>query len=527
MSAGVPRSGAPIILGVDVGGTNTDAVLMQGREVIASVKRATTFDVGEGMFAAVEAVLQAAGLPPQSIASTMIGTTQFINAFVQRRGLARVAAVRVSAPMGDGVPPFAAWPQDLIDVVGEQGYFVQGGAFFDGRIYAQLDPTELERVAEDIRRKGIRSIAVSACFAPVRPEIERDAAQMIRAAYPDADITLSSEVGGLGLVDRENAAIMNASLRPMARDVIAALVGSLQRAGASSPVHFSQNDGTLVSAEYASRFPVVTCSAGPTNSLRGAAYLTGLEDALVLDIGGTTTDLGFLVRGFPRTSLLPRNIGGVRTNFHMPDILSIAVGGGTLVRETPAGLTLGPGSVGFELPKRALVFGGSELTATDIAVSAGQAHIGDPLKVRDLRPTLVDGALDLIHSRIEDAIDQMKTNNKPVPLILVGGGGILLGRPLRGTLETHRPKFAEVANAVGAAIAMTSGKVDRLFDYSCGRDAALTQAKNEAIKAAEDAGADPATIKVVEVQELPMAHMRTNLVRVRVRAVGELTGIGS
>jgi hypothetical protein len=140
---------------------------------------------------------------------------------------------------------------------------------------------------------------------------------------------------------------------------------------------------------------------------------------------------------------------------------------------------------------------------------------------------LVDQALDLIHGRIEDAIDQMKTNSKPVPVILVGGGNILLNRPLRGTLEVHRPRFAEVANAVGAAIAMASGRVDRLYDYTAGREAALTQAKNEACEAARAAGADPRTIDVVEVSELPLTHMRTNLVQVRVRAVGELASIGS
>ena len=519
--------GARFILGVDVGGTNTDAVLMLGREVIASAKRATTFDVGDGLFAAVEAVMQAGSLRPQSIGSVMIGTTQFINAFVQRRGLAQVAAVRVSAPMGDGVPPFAAWPRDLIAVIGEHGYFVHGGAFYDGRAYAPLDRGELMKVAEDIRAKGIRAVAVSSCFAPVRPDIERDAAEIIRQVYPDADITLSAEVGGLGLVDRENAAIMNATLREMARSAVASLTESLRRTGISTPVYFSQNDGTLVSADFASRFPVVTCSAGPTNSLRGASFLTGVDDAIVIDIGGTTTDVGFLVRGFPRESLLPRVIGGVRTNFHMPDLLSIALGGGTLIRETQAGLTLGPDSVGYQLPERALVFGGTDLTATDIAVHVGQAQIGDPSKVRFLRSSLVNEVLNMIHSRIEDAIDQVKTNSKPMPVILVGGGSILLGRPLRGTLKVHHPRFAEVANAVGAAIAMASGRVDRLYDYSNGREAALGQAKEEACQAARQAGADPRTITIVEVSELPMTHMRTNLVQVRVRAVGELASIGS
>lgn len=515
------------VLGIDVGGTNTDAVLMVGREVLASAKRATTGQVGEGLVAVVEALLRDAEVAPQAIGSVMIGTTQFINAFVQRRGLARVAAVRVSAPKGDGVPPFAAWPRDLLAQTGEAGYFAQGGAFFDGRDYAPLDPKELERIALDIRSKGIRAVAVSSCFAPARPDIEREAARILTKAYPEADITLSSEVGGLGIVDRENAAIMNGTLRELAARVVAGLSQGLRRVGISSPVFFSQNDGTLISAEFASRFPVFTCSAGPTNSLRGAAFLTGLEDALVMDIGGTTTDLGFLVHGFPRESALPRDIGGVLTNSHMPDILSIALGGGTLVRESETGLTLGPDSVGYQLTERALVFGGTELTATDIAVRAGQARIGDPSRVSALSGALVGRAVSLMHERIEDAIDRMKTNSKPVPVILVGGGHILLSRPLRGTLEVHRPRFAEVANAVGAAIAMVSGRVDRLYDYSEGRESALQRAKDEASQAARAAGADPETIAIVELSELPMTHIRTNLVQVRVRAVGELAALRS
>ena len=176
---------------------------------------------------------------------------------------------------------------------------------------------------------------------------------------------------------------------------------------------------------------------------------------------------------------------------------------------------------------RALVFGGTEITATDIAVRAGQARIGDPSRVSTLSGALVERAVSLMHERIEDAIDRMKTNSKPVPVILVGGGHILLSRPLRGTLEVHRPRFAEVANAVGAAIAMVSGRVDRLYDYSEGRESALQRAKDEASQAARAAGADPESIAIVELSELPMTHIRTNLVQVRVRAVGELASLRS
>lgn len=510
------------VLGLDVGGTNTDAVIMVGDEIIASAKRATTEDVGDGLIAAARAVLDAAGLAPGTLVSAMIGTTQFINAFVQRRQLTPVAAVRVCLPKSDGIPPMVGWPEDLVGAVGRHTYLVGGGSFYDGKEYAPLDMAGLEQAARDIRAKGIRAIAVCSNFAPVRPDIERAAAQVIRSVHPEADITLSSEVGGIGLVDRENAALINASLRELSGRVVRSLQDALGRIGVTAPIYLSQNDGTLVSTEYATRFPIVTCSAGPTNSIRGAAFLTGLKDAIVLDIGGTTTDLGFLVKGFPRETATPHLIGGVRTNFRMPDVLSIALGGGTLVRGFPGPITLGPDSVGYELTRRALVFGGAELTTTDIAVRAGQADIGEPSRVASLDAALVQAVLDRIHARIEDAIDQMKTSSRPVPVILVGGGAILLGRALRGTSQVHRPRHSEVANAVGAAISMVSGNVDRLFDFAEGRDVALERARHEARSAAIAAGAQPDTVEIVELTELPMTHMRSTAVQVKVRAVGRL-----
>jgi N-methylhydantoinase A/oxoprolinase/acetone carboxylase beta subunit len=519
-------NGSGFTLGVDVGGTNTDAVIMQGERIIAAAKRSTTADVGNGLIAVVQAVLEAAEMPPAGLTTVMIGTTQFINAFVQRRDLTTVAAVRVALPKTDGIPPMVGWPQDLVDVVGRHGYLVGGGSFYDGREYAPLDGAALEQAGRDIRSKGIRSVAITAGFAPVRPDIEQRAAAAIRSVHPEADITLSSEVGGLGLIDRENAALINASLRTLSGKVVTSLKDALKRVGVHAPLYFSQNDGTLVSTEYATRFPIVTCSAGPTNSIRGAAFLTGIQDAIVMDIGGTTTDLGFLVRGFPRETATAHLIGGVRTNFRMPDVLSIALGGGTRVRGSAQDVRLGPDSVGFELATRALIFGGKELTTTDVAVRAGQASIGDPRRVDALAGDLVGAVLDRIHTQIEDAIDRMKTSSRPVPVILVGGGNILLSRALRGTSQVHRPEHADVANAVGAAISMVSGRVDRMFDFAIGRERALDQAKQEARAAALAAGAEEDSIEIVELTELPMTHMRTSAVQVKVRAVGKLAGVG-
>ncbi len=272
-------STAAPVLGVDVGGTNTDAVIMLGDNVIAAAKRSTTADVGEGLIEAVRAVLEAARMSPASLSTVMIGTTQFINAFVQRRDLTEVAAVRIALPKTDGIPPMVGWPDDLIEVVGNHSYLVAAGHSMTGGSTNRWIRPPWSTQAGDIRAKNIRSIALTAGFAPVRPDIEQKAAEIIQSVHPEADITLSSDVGGIGLVDRENAALINASLRQLSRKVVTSLRDALGRLGIKAPIYLSQNDGTLVSTTYATRFPIVTCSAGPTNSIRGAAFLTGLQDA--------------------------------------------------------------------------------------------------------------------------------------------------------------------------------------------------------------------------------------------------------
>ena len=142
-----------------------------------------------------------------------------------------------------------------------------------------------------------------------------------------------------------------------------------------APFYISQNDGTLMNADFAADYPVLTFASGPTNSMRGAAFLSQLKDAIVVDVGGTTTDIGVLQHGFPRVAGLAVDIGGVRTNFRMPDTYSIGLGGGTIIQSDP--LKVGPQSVGYRLTEEALVFGGNTLTTTDVIVAAGHEAIGD------------------------------------------------------------------------------------------------------------------------------------------------------
>jgi N-methylhydantoinase A/oxoprolinase/acetone carboxylase beta subunit len=253
--------------------------------------------------------------------------------------------------------------------------------------------------------------------------------------------------------------------------------------------------------------------------MRGAAVLSGLRDCAVVDIGGTTADVGVLAHGFPREAAVAVDIGGVRTNFRMPDVLPLGIGGGSLVD----GAEVGPRSVGYELSQRALVFGGDTLTATDLAVAAGRADIGDASLVSGLDRAQVERALARIEERIAEVVDRMKTSREAIPVVVVGGGSVLLGDSLPGASELIKPQHFAVANAIGAAIGQVGGEVDRIFSLDeLGRDEALEQAKREATARATAAGAGEDTVRIVDVDEVPLSYLPGSATRIRVKAVGDL-----
>jgi N-methylhydantoinase A/oxoprolinase/acetone carboxylase beta subunit len=293
--------------------------------------------------------------------------------------------------------------------------------------------------------------------------------------------------------------------------------------GISAPCYVTQNDGTVATARYVSGFPVLTFGSGPTNSMRGAAFLTGLDDAIVMDVGGTTTDIGALVHGFPRESSIAVEIGGIRTNFRMPDILSVGLGGGTRIRLNGAAPVIGPDSVGYRLLEDAYLFGGTTLTASDIAVKAGLAEFGDPTRVPDLPPGLQEVILRRFRQIFEDGLDRLKTSATDIPVILVGGGSILVPRDLKGASRVVTHEHAAVANAVGAAVAQVGGEVDSIVSYDKGgRDRTLRELERVAGERAVAAGADPKSIRVVDVDETYLSYMPGLHAQVRVKVVGDL-----
>ena len=257
-------------IGIDVGGTHTDAVLLNADQVVSSIKALTTADVTSGILAALEHLISDSGVAESAIEAVMLGTTQFTNAVIERRQLSEVAAIRIGLPSGEGLPPMIGWPEDIAAALGRHTYMIHGGTLYDGSALAPLQQTEIDTVIADIKAKGIDTVAISAAFSPMTAEPELELARQLEAAIPGVRITCSHRIGRLGLLERENAALLNAALLKFADQVVSAFGDALQERGLHCQFYVSQNDGTQMDAEVVRQFPALTFASGPTNSLRGA-----------------------------------------------------------------------------------------------------------------------------------------------------------------------------------------------------------------------------------------------------------------
>lgn len=565
-------------IGVDVGGTNTDAAILDvhalnepGRGVLASHKSSTTPDITSGIEAAIAAILKSSAVDQRRVLSVTIGTTHFINALIEAdaRRLDRVAAVRLCGPFTRQIPPFSGFPVGLHGVLDGGAYYLDGGLEMDGRHIAPLDEEQVRATAREIIVSGVRSVAVVGVFSPLDHDniYEEKCKKILQDEAPELRVVCSQNIGPTGFVERENATILNAAILRTGHKVKNGFKRAMNRLNLTCPLYLSQNDGTLIDADTAADFPIKTFASGPTNSMSGAAFLAGLDrdrtgkeplvngvetkvngdgssdavngkgevsindsiepQVLVVDIGGTTTDVcALLPSGFPRQAPGFVEVAGVRTAFSIPEVVSIGLGGGSKVvfdAESPKSVLVGPGSVGHELLSQSKVFGGPTLTATDIVVAEGKASLGDASLVKDVAPELREGGRKGINALLETVIEKMKVSTAPVHVLLVGGGSILVTDKIAGVDKCIEPIHQGAANAVGAAIGKISGEVDTV-EIMEGKDekAVIDAACQKAIDQAIAKGAKPDDVKVVEVNKMPLQYMSQVTIRIQVRAVGAL-----
>jgi N-methylhydantoinase A/oxoprolinase/acetone carboxylase beta subunit len=508
-------------LGVDVGGTNTDAVVLDADdEPLTKTKTPTTEDITTGILNALDDVLDGAQVDADDVQYVMLGTTHATNAITERRGLNEVGVLRVGAPATESIRPLLEWPDDLAAAVGNNVAILDGGHEFDGRELNSLDDEQVRATVREFAH--VDAFAVTSVFSPVRDDHEVRVEEIIREEVgEEVPVSLSNEIGSVGLLERENATAMNAALTSVAADAANAFVEAMDERGIDAHLYFGQNDGTLMSVDYALEYPIFTVASGPSNSVRGAAYLSEVENGIIVDVGGTTTDVGAVTDGFPRESSVAVEIGEVKTNFRMPDLISVGIGGGSHVTVDDDEVTVGPESVGYRLTEEALCFGGETVTATDVEVASGSVDIGTA--VPDVDDGVVEGARVYIRGEVERAVDRMKTSAEPVPVVVVGGGSILVPDDIAGASSVYKPDHYEVANAVGVAIAQVSGQVDRIYSLDeQTREEAMEDARSEATDNAVTAGADRDSVEIVDVEEVPLSYLPGNAVRIKVKAAGSL-----
>lgn len=429
------------------------------------------------------------------------------------------------------MPAFAEFPPDLAAVIKSYVGIVDGGLHIDGSQEAPVVEAQVVAECVKIRESGVGAVVVSGVYSPIDEVFgqEEKVRDIILREVPGVDVVCSKEASAsIGFIERENAAILNGAILRYARKTVSRFKLAMKRLNLTCPLFLTQNDGTILDAASAAKIPIRTFSSGPTNSMRGAAYLAGLDSgadssAIVVDIGGTTSDVGVLLpSGMPRQASAYVTVAGVRVNYSMPHLHSIGLGGGSIVRIADGKVKVGPESVGLELVTRSLVFGGDVCTTTDIAVAAGKATVGATAMAKSLDPGFVDEAVSRIQVLLEGAVDVIKTSPDPVPVLLVGGGAILSPASLKGASKLIRPPFHDVANAVGAAIARVCGAVDIVQGTTDQTETqAIEYAKRLAVERAVAAGAIPESVKIAEVETMPLQYV-ANQVRTLVKAVGDI-----
>lgn len=456
---------APYVLGLEPGARDTRAVLL---DQYRTIRAWATVPVDPdrppaSLEEAVRQILAQCAAGPADLLYSVLVSDHCRQALQERRGLARVAVIRLAAPAGTAIPPLLEWPEDLRAAVGGAIFELTGGFELDGRtIGSGPDDQAVARLVSEVRRQKLEAAAITGVFSPLHPMQEiRLAAALTEALGPGFPLALSHWLGSIGLMERENGTVLNAALAHVGPRAAETTTRVLTRLGITGPVFMAQNDGTLMSLPVAARFPILTARCATGHGLRGAAHLAGLSDCAVLLCRESGIGVGLVRNGFPGETGSPRDLAGVRVSIPQPDTVSVAA-------------EISPG---MSLPHEVL-------------------------------------------ERVELALDRVRGRPDPMPVVCAGPLADHLPRRLRGTTRLVRPALAPYCAAVGAALAPVGGRADLVYSLDrWTREGARADAIRQAHKRAVEAGADPATVEVSRLDEAALTYLPGNTLRVSAKVV--------
>lgn len=480
-----------MIIGIDTGGTNVDATLVEEAGVANAAKVPNT-DRRESIEAVLTELLD--GRDGRSIDRVVVATTLVVNAAVQDR---LPACTNVLVP-GPGLSPQRAF-------YGDENHVADGA----------IDPRG--RVTEPVSFDGDTTepvVGITAKFSPRNPELERS----VRDSIDATTVALGNESGaGLTFPQRAATTVANAKSKPVFLEFRRDIEEAVAAAGIGAPVYYLKGDGAMLAAESMSETPAHTLRGGSAASALGLLALSEPTDAVTVDVGGTTTDVTRIDDGYPAIEGgIPE--GDIEPGYHGVVSESLPIGGDTHVIQTDDGPALGDERVG-----NAVAFGGDEPTVTDALHVLDVFTAGDRDAAREAvrgvgaesTEMLATVILDEFIGRVRDTVTALATPE--TPSLIVGGvlAPYLADRIAAGTdLETVVvPNHADVAGAVGCGVArvsvetavhadsargvmtVTSIGPESVESIETGQRYTDTQAKEIAIEraraAAEAAGGDP------------------------------------
>jgi len=461
-----------MLIGIDVGGTTTDAVLIRNGNVCSTSKVSTEpGNLLNSLFEALDAISR--DISPEQLERIVFSTTVITNLIAEGK-TDRVALLLIPGP---GINPASYTFPD--------SFYLKGAMDYRGREIQPLDEAEVRKIVNIIREQGFSRAAVVSKFGQRNPSHELMIEEIFREMYPDCKLELGHKVSGkLNFPRRIATAMLASATRERYQEFVGKVRKALEERNIKAPVYILKADGGTLPIEKSIKFPVETIFSGPAASTIGALALTPEEEtSVVVDIGGTTTDLALILSGKPLLASKGAKLGTFLTHVRAFAVRSIAVGGDSVVRITDSNsgtklITVGPDRTG-----PACCMGGKETTPTDALRVLGLIEFGS---IERARKALTATASRLGKSEIEtasmivdkttqmiaEAVHEMfleweqepayriwevlqEKKERPQNVVGIGGGarGLIAGIAEKLDAKPVIPEHAEVGNAIGAAVA--------------------------------------------------------------------------
>jgi N-methylhydantoinase A len=522
---------------MDIGGTFTDAVAYDEETgtYVAGKSSTTPQDLTDGVFGALGTVVD----DPADVSFSVHGTTQGLNAFLQRRGV-RVVLLATSGA-GDVLHIARGNRTRLYDIhfrkptplVPRRDIVeIEGRLNAAGEEIAALDEAAIRAAARRARDEGAGGIAIAFLFAYLNPAHELRAAEIVAEEAPDLAISLSHQVAREWReYERTSSTVLDAYVAPIVKRYLGRLTGEMAARGLAVPMHVMQSNGGIVSAQAAAQQTLQTLLSGPVGGTMGGVALsriTGRPNLICVDMGGTSFDVSLVVDGKPDVST-EAELEGFPLLMPVVNIHTVGAGGGSLAYEEGGGLRVGPQSAGADPGPACYGRGGTEPTVTDANVVLGRvdpswfaggqmtldvdaakaavAGLGDTLGLGTLE--LADGICAVANAKMAQAIRTLTVEKGIAPsdfaLVAFGGAGPMHAAFLAAELEipeTIVPRFPGAFSAWGMLETEIRKDFARSFVQtlptldSVGLADALEAQEAEAYAALADEGIDRATGRV-------------------------------